>query len=68
MDLENQFPDNVSSVHKRQGHEDDFMPVMLQLYIAQRLSWVHYHELPMMGCLFAFDDGMFYTTVKEMSH
>ncbi|XP_002528732.2 uncharacterized protein LOC8267147 [Ricinus communis] len=58
MDLENPFPNNEGSVHLWQGDEDGLVPVMLQRYIAQRLSWIHYHELPGSGHMFPFVDGM----------
>ncbi|KAJ6900818.1 hypothetical protein NC652_026802 [Populus alba x Populus x berolinensis] len=52
MDLENPFPNNESSVHLWQGDEDIMVPSSLQRYIAQRLPWIDYHEVPGAGHLF----------------
>ncbi|KAA8534548.1 hypothetical protein F0562_032065 [Nyssa sinensis] len=58
MDIKNPFPDNEASVHLWQGDEDGLVPVTLQRYIAGRLPWIHYHELPGAGHLFPHADGM----------
>ncbi|KAH9317153.1 hypothetical protein KI387_018922, partial [Taxus chinensis] len=49
MDLKNPFPNNEGSVHLWQGDEDALVPVLLQRYIAEKLPWIHYHELPEAG-------------------
>ncbi|KAF5750502.1 exostosin family protein [Tripterygium wilfordii] len=66
MDLENPFPNKEGSVHLWQGDEDGLVPVMLQRYIAKRLPWIHYHELPGSGHLFPSIDGMCDTIIKAM--
>ncbi|XP_065856105.1 uncharacterized protein [Euphorbia lathyris] len=66
MDMENPFPNNEASVHLWQGDEDLMVPVKLQRYIAQRLPWIHYHELPGSGHLFPFIDGMFDKMIRLM--
>ncbi|KAL6989257.1 hypothetical protein U1Q18_015009 [Sarracenia purpurea var. burkii] len=58
MDLETPFPDNEGSVHLWQGDEDGLVPVTLQRYIAGRLPWIHYHEIPEAGHMFPYADGM----------
>lgn len=58
LDLENPFPNNEGSVHLWQGDEDRLVPVMLQRYIANKLSWIQYHELPGAGHLFPLAVGM----------
>jgi len=52
MELENPFPNNEGSIHLWQGDEDVLVPVSLQRYIAQRIPWINYHELPGAGHLF----------------
>ncbi|KAG5239571.1 hypothetical protein OIU77_012884 [Salix suchowensis] len=52
MELENPFPNNEGSIHLWQGDEDVLVPASLQRYIAQRLPWINYHELPGAGHLF----------------
>ncbi|GKV38952.1 hypothetical protein SLEP1_g46799 [Rubroshorea leprosula] len=58
MRLKNPFPNNEGSVHIWHGDEDIVVPLSLQRYIAQRLEWVHYHELPGAGHMFPYADGM----------
>lgn len=66
MDLENPFSNGEGSVHLWHGDEDLMVPVTLQRYIAQRLPWVHYHELPGAGHLFPHADGMSNTVIKTL--
>ncbi|KAJ0088560.1 hypothetical protein Patl1_32491 [Pistacia atlantica] len=66
MDLENPFPNGEGSVHLWHGDEDGMVPVTLQRYVAQRLPWVHYHELPGAGHLFPHADGMSNTIIKTL--
>ncbi|XP_065872423.1 uncharacterized protein [Euphorbia lathyris] len=55
MDLQNPFGNNnEGSVHLWHGDEDKMVPVTLQRYIAQKLPWIHYHELPGAGHLFPY--------------
>ncbi|GLT89973.1 hypothetical protein SLE2022_079280 [Rubroshorea leprosula] len=66
MDLENPFPNNEGSVHIWHGNEDAMVPVTLQRYIAQRLPWIHYHELPGVGHMFPHADGMCDSVIKAV--
>ncbi|KAJ8899583.1 hypothetical protein K2173_018557 [Erythroxylum novogranatense] len=66
MDLENPFPNNEGSVHIWHGDEDRLVPVLLQRYIAKRLSWIHYHELEGMGHMFPLDHGMNGAIIRAM--
>ncbi|KAJ9159790.1 hypothetical protein P3X46_025264 [Hevea brasiliensis] len=54
MDIENPFPNNEGSVHLWHGDEDRMVPITLQRYVAQKLPWIHYHELPGAGHLFPY--------------
>ncbi|CAL5322175.1 unnamed protein product [Camellia sinensis] len=58
MDLQKPFLDNEGSVHLWQGDDDGLVPVTLQRYIAGRLSWIQYHEVPGGGHLFLYADGV----------
>lgn len=42
------------------------MPVELQRYIAQKLPWIHYHELKGAGHFFTVADGMSDAIVKAL--
>ncbi|XP_059665916.1 uncharacterized protein LOC132311818 isoform X2 [Cornus florida] len=66
MELENPFLGNEGSVHIWQGDEDGLVPVILQRYIAGKLPWIHYHELPGAGHVFPFADGMTETILKTL--
>ncbi|XP_075638637.1 uncharacterized protein LOC142610649 [Castanea sativa] len=66
MDLENPFPNNEGSVHLWHGDDDRIVPVTLQRYIAQQLPWIHYHEIPGAGHLFAYADGMCDSIIKAI--
>ncbi|KAJ8754796.1 hypothetical protein K2173_012185 [Erythroxylum novogranatense] len=66
LELKNPFPNNEGSVHLWHGAKDPLVPLQLQRYIARQLSWIHYHELPDMGHMFPYDDGLVDTIIKRM--
>ncbi|KAF8042896.1 hypothetical protein BT93_A1276 [Corymbia citriodora subsp. variegata] len=66
MDLENPFPDGEGSVHLWQGDDDLPVPVTLQRFIAHRLPWIKYHELPQTGHMFPHADGMCDAIVRTL--
>ncbi|XP_071732990.1 uncharacterized protein [Rutidosis leptorrhynchoides] len=57
MEIRNPFPNNEGSVHLWHGDEDGLVPVSLQRYVAKKLPWIHYHELPGVGHLLPNYDG-----------
>ncbi|KAK3158091.1 hypothetical protein QOZ80_2AG0132810 [Eleusine coracana subsp. coracana] len=58
LEMENPFPAGEAKVHLWHGAEDLIVPVQLSRYIAEKLPWVRYHELPTAGHLFPVVDGM----------
>ncbi|KAI9090690.1 hypothetical protein K1719_028543 [Acacia pycnantha] len=66
LDLENPFQTSEGSVHLWQGDEDLLVPVTLQRYIAQKLPWINYHELPGAGHMFPYADGMSDTFIESL--
>ncbi|KAH6820646.1 alpha/beta-Hydrolases superfamily protein [Perilla frutescens var. hirtella] len=58
MNLDNPFLDREGSVHVWQGDEDGLVPVTLQRYIAKKLPWIQYHEIPNVGHLFTHGDTL----------
>ncbi|KAJ8754740.1 hypothetical protein K2173_012129 [Erythroxylum novogranatense] len=66
LELKNPFPNKEGSVHLWHGAKDPLVPLQLQRYIARQLSWIHYHELPGMGHMFPYDDGLVDTIIKRM--
>ena len=66
MELENLFPNKEGSVHLWQGDDDALVPVTLQRYVAKKLPWVHYHEIPGAGHMFPLFPGMVDNIVKTL--
>ncbi|XP_010067135.2 uncharacterized protein LOC104454097 [Eucalyptus grandis] len=66
MDIENPFPNKEGAVHLWQGDDDRLVPVSLQRHIAQKLSWIQYHELPGAGHFFPYADGMGEAILKAL--
>jgi pimeloyl-ACP methyl ester carboxylesterase len=66
MDLENPFPNNEGSVHLWQGDGDRIVPVKLQRYIANKLPWIKYHELPGSGHFFPCAVGMGEVVIRAL--
>lgn len=64
LDIQNPFPNNEGSVHLWHGAEDRIVSVAMSRYIAQKLPWIKYHELPEAGHMFPLSDGMPDTIVK----
>eukprot|EP00262_Sarcandra_glabra_P013715 TRINITY_DN3869_c0_g2_i2.p1 TRINITY_DN3869_c0_g2~~TRINITY_DN3869_c0_g2_i2.p1 ORF type:complete len:417 (+),score=54.23 TRINITY_DN3869_c0_g2_i2:135-1253(+) len=66
MDLDNPFPNNEGSVCLWHGDEDGLVPFTLQRYIASKLPWIDYHELPGAGHMFPLADGKADEIVKAL--
>ncbi|CAA3016782.1 Alpha beta-Hydrolases superfamily [Olea europaea subsp. europaea] len=64
--LENPFSESEGSVHLWQGDDDKLVLVTPQRYIAQKLPWIQYHELPGAGHLFPYADGMADLIIKTL--
>lgn len=64
-DIKNPFQNNEGTVHLWQGDEDRLSPVILNRFIANKLPWIRYHELPGEGHLFPFNEGMSEAMMKE---
>lgn len=62
MEIENPF------LNKEvwQGGEDRLVPVLLQRYVAQKLSWIQYHKLPGAGHFLIYADGVSEAIVKAL--
>jgi pimeloyl-ACP methyl ester carboxylesterase len=66
LEMEDPFPGGEAAVQLWHGAEDLIVPVGLSRYIAERLPWVRYHELPTAGHLFPIADGMGDVIVRSM--
>ncbi|KAH0920108.1 hypothetical protein HID58_027768 [Brassica napus] len=58
IELGNPFLNNQrGSVHLWHGDDDMLVPVTPQRYIAEKLPWLHYHEVPGSGHFFHYNGG-----------
>ncbi|THF99522.1 hypothetical protein TEA_002974 [Camellia sinensis var. sinensis] len=55
LDIANPFPNNEGSIHIWQGREDRIIPSLMNRYIAEKLPWIRYHEVPDAGHLMMFN-------------
>ncbi|CAM0870447.1 unnamed protein product [Alopecurus aequalis] len=60
------LPKPPCPVHIWQGDEDGLVPVVLQRYIASRLSWVNYHELSETGHFLSPVPGLGDTVLRTL--
>lgn len=63
-ELTNPFPNKEGTVHLWQGDEDKLVPVTMQRYVAQKLPWINYHEVPGAGHVFAYSEAMSEAIIK----
>ncbi|KAH9618787.1 hypothetical protein KSS87_016305 [Heliosperma pusillum] len=68
MELSNPIPDKHKAVHIWQGDDDALVPVTLQRYIAQKLDWIQYHEIPGAGHMFSLANGMPEAIIRSLLH
>ncbi|XP_065867400.1 uncharacterized protein [Euphorbia lathyris] len=54
LEMSNPFPNNEGSVHIWQGYEDRIIPYQINRYVAEKLPWIRYHEVPDGGHLMVF--------------
>ncbi|XP_021829713.1 uncharacterized protein LOC110769958 [Prunus avium] len=65
-DLKNPFPENEGSVHIWQGLEDKIIPYKLNRYIAEKLPWIRYHEVPDYGHFLIFESHRCEAVLKAL--
>lgn len=66
LDLKNPFPHNDGSIHIWQGDEDRVVSPKLQRYIAEKLPWIRYHEVPGVGHLFSYSDNVYDSVITAL--
>ncbi|KAK7263393.1 hypothetical protein RJT34_30982 [Clitoria ternatea] len=66
MKLSNPFPQNRSSVHVWQGHEDKVVPSQIQRFVSGKLPWIQYHEVPDGGHLIVHYSGLCEAILKAL--
>ncbi|GAA0151470.1 hydrolase [Lithospermum erythrorhizon] len=55
LELQNPYDEKGKRIHIWQGCEDKVVPCEIQRFIAKRLSWISYHEVPDGGHLLVYD-------------
>lgn len=65
-DIKNPFPDNEGSVHLWQGHDDRLIPLELNRYLAEKLPWIQYHEVPNSGHLLIYNASHCETILRKL--
>lgn len=58
LELQNPYGEKGKCIHIWQGYEDKVVPCEIQRYIAKRLSWISYHEVPDGGHLLVYDSAV----------
>lgn len=58
LELSNPFPQNPAPVHIWHGREDKLVSYKLQRFVAKKLPWFQYHEVPDGGHLLVHYNGM----------
>ncbi|XP_022142538.1 uncharacterized protein LOC111012628 [Momordica charantia] len=66
INLSNPFPDNKGSVHMWQGCEDRVIPIEFNRFIAEKLPWIQYHEVPNAGHLIIHDAEVFGAIIRAL--
>ncbi|KAM7275815.1 hypothetical protein ACFE04_017681 [Oxalis oulophora] len=65
-DLSNPFPENEGLVHIWQGVEDRVIPLEINRFVAEKLPWIKYHEVPNAGHLLIFDPKLCEAVLREL--
>ncbi|KAJ8767943.1 hypothetical protein K2173_020883 [Erythroxylum novogranatense] len=66
MELKNPFPNNEASVYLWEGHEDKLVPFELQRFVAKKLPWIKYCEVPDGGHLMIHEKGLCEAIFKQL--
>ncbi|XP_038894586.1 uncharacterized protein LOC120083104 [Benincasa hispida] len=66
IELTNPFTHNKGCVHMWQGSADRVVPVELNHFIAKKLPWIQYHEIPNAGHLLVHDDESFEAILRAL--
>ncbi|KAI4382247.1 hypothetical protein MLD38_008235 [Melastoma candidum] len=66
MELDNPFPNGEGSVHLWHGYADKLVPVELQRYVAKKLPWIKYHEVPDGGHLMIHEGKLCEAMFREL--
>ena len=66
LDMKNPFSNNEGSVHLWQGYEDKIIPFEINRFIAEKVKWIKYHEVPDGGHCFISKQIMCETILREL--
>lgn len=68
MNMSNPYPQNEANVHIWQGSDDRLVPPELQRFVAKKLPWIQYHEVPEGGHLFFYANGLSDAILESLVH
>ncbi|CAK9311821.1 unnamed protein product [Citrullus colocynthis] len=66
LELTNPFTENKGRVHMWQGSADRVIPIEFNRFIAQRLPWIQYHEVPNAGHLIVHEAQSFKAIIRAL--
>ncbi|KAK4788134.1 hypothetical protein SAY86_019453 [Trapa natans] len=66
MELKSPFEDARGPVYLWQGHNDKLVPVEMQRYVAKKLPWIKYHEVPDGGHLMIHEGKLCEAMFREL--
>ncbi|GAB4824706.1 hypothetical protein Ancab_007571 [Ancistrocladus abbreviatus] len=66
LKLSNPFPKDECFVHLWTGFEDRVVPVELQRFVANKLDWIKYHEVPHGGHLIVYDSDVCTSILRSL--
>ncbi|XP_038895419.1 uncharacterized protein LOC120083658 [Benincasa hispida] len=66
LELTNPFTENKGSVHMWQGGADRLVPIEFSHFIAQKLPWIQYHEVPNAGHLVVHETESFKAIIRAL--
>lgn len=66
LELTNPFTENKGCVHMWQGSADRVIPIEFNRFIAQKLPWIQYHEVPNAGHLIVHEAQSFKAIIRAL--
>ncbi|XP_019224077.1 PREDICTED: uncharacterized protein LOC109205782 [Nicotiana attenuata] len=65
-EVSNPFQENEGKVHLWQGYDDRIIPRKLNQYLAEKLHWIQYHEVPYAGHFLIYNATLCETILRKL--
>ncbi|XP_016488913.1 uncharacterized protein LOC107808864 [Nicotiana tabacum] len=65
-EISNPFQENEGKVHIWQGYDDRIIPRKLNQYLAEKLHWIQYHEVPNAGHFLIYNATICETILRKL--